>query len=101
MHIFKSRGWQKGVGLEPWCKDTFLYSWDAGGVFGYMKITEIRSSFDTMIAANYDEYSERLSRKTKSIIVPDAAIYQIAWQLKMGIFSLTAEKLFNNSWRSG
>lgn len=87
-----------------WSLDAKIHSctvWTLEASFGYMKIIQIRSSFDTMIAANYDEYSERLSRKTKSIIVPDAAIYQIAWQSKMGIFTLTAEKLFNSSRSSG
>lgn len=34
--------------------------------------------------ANYDEYSERLRRETKSIIAPKAAKYQIVLQSKVG-----------------
>lgn len=89
-----------------WSLDANIHSctvWTLEASFGYMKIIQItgRCSFDAMIAANYDEYSERFSRKTKSIIVPHAAIYQIAWQSKMGIFTLIAEKLFNSSRSSG
>lgn len=52
-----------------------------------------------MIAADYDEYSSHLSREAKSIIVREAAIFQIAWKYlpsQLKSFSITPRKILSS-----